>query len=319
MMVQYLSSPIPAKAFRDKITAAERYMKINDNREAIRFCIEIASLLGDRTPENVYHLLSQAYAQNKESFGGTQEENQVWGDRDKHEILETVHAQLEPELYLEIGVDQGISLSLARGRAIGVDARPDLNLKKPLGNNASLVKLSSDAFFREQAEALLTVPPGLVFIDGMHLFEFALRDFMNAERFASYESLVIVDDIFPCHPAQAARLPRTDSWTGDVWKLQLILRESRPDLKLISLNAKGTGLLLIAGLDPANRVLWKNYDQIVRTYGQDIEPPSEILKRMGTSPSDYVLVTRLLALLNDARQMNWSHKQVREALWQLSA
>ena len=87
-MARYLSSPIPAKMIRDKIAAAEIYMKLNDNREAIRCCIEIASLLGDRTPEKIYHLLSQAYAQNKESFGGTLEENQVWGDHDKHEILE---------------------------------------------------------------------------------------------------------------------------------------------------------------------------------------------------------------------------------------
>ena len=318
-MAHYLSSSIPSEDLSNMIAAANRYMHVGDNREAIRRWIEIASLFGDRTPETIYHRLGEAYALNQESFGGTQEENRVWGDRDKHKILEDMHAQLEPEIYLEIGVDQGVSLSLARGRAIGVDARPELKLTRHLGDNASLVALSSDAFFREQAETLLPVPPGLVFIDGMHLFEFALRDFMNVERFASPASLVIIDDVFPCHPAQAARLPRTDSWTGDVWKLHRILREARPELTLVSLNAKGTGLLLIAGLDPADCILWDNYEQIVRRYGRDIDPPAEVLTRTGALTSDSAILPRLLNLLKVARQERWSLLQVREALRQLSA
>ncbi len=318
-MVNYLSPPIPSEDLGNMIAVANRYMHAGDNREAIRHWIEIASLCGDRTPETIYHRLGEAYALNQESFGGTQEENRVWGDRDKHQILEDMHTQLEPEIYLEIGVDQGVSLSLARGRAIGVDARPELKLTRHLGDNATLVAMSSDAFFRERAETLLPVPPGLVFIDGMHLFEFALRDFMNIERYSSPGSLVIIDDVCPCHPAQASRLPRTDSWTGDVWKLHPILREARPELTLVSLNAKGTGLLLIAGLDRANGVLWDNYEQIVRRYGRDIDPPAEVLTRTGAITSESAILPRLLSLLKVARQEKWSLMQVREALRQLSA
>jgi len=317
-MANYLSTPIPSEDLSNMIATANRYMQIGDNRQAIRHWIEIASLCGDRTPETIYHRLGEAFALNQESFGGTKEENRVWGDRDKHRILEDIHAQLEPEIYLEIGVDQGVSLALARCRAIGVDARPALKLTRQLGDNATLVAMSSDAFFRERAGTLLPVPPSLVFIDGMHLFEFALRDFMNVEMFSSPGSLVIIDDVYPCHPVQASRLPRTDSWTGDVWKLHPILREARPELTLVSLNATGTGLLLIAGLDRSNVVLWDNYEKIVHRYGGDIDPPAEVLTRTGSISSDSAILTQLLRLLKVTRQERWSLLRVREALRQLS-
>jgi hypothetical protein len=318
-MAHFLGSSIPSEDLDNMIVEAERFMRLGENREAIRHWIKIASILGDRTPENIYHRLGDAYALNRESFGGTLDENQVWGDRDKHKILADLHAHLKPELYLEIGVDQGVSLSLATGRAIGVDARPKLKLTRGLGDHATLVALSSDAFFREQAKTMLSEPPALVFIDGMHLFEFALRDFMNVERFASPATLVIIDDVFPCHPAQATRLPRTDSWAGDVWKLHGILREERPELILISLNAIGTGLLLIAGLDPANNILWDKYGEIVENYAKDIDPPTEVLTRRGALPSDSAILPRLLSSLKLAWHEGWSSFRLRETLRQLAA
>ena len=37
----------------------------------------------------------------------------------------------------------------------------------------------------------------LAFIDGMHLFEFALRDFINTERHCSPKAVIVFDDILP--------------------------------------------------------------------------------------------------------------------------
>ena len=45
----------------------------------------------------------------------------------------------------------------------------------------------------------------LVFVDGMHLFEFALRDFMNVERHADWWSVIVFDDILPRDVDEAAR------------------------------------------------------------------------------------------------------------------
>ncbi len=69
-----------------------------------------------------------------------------------------------------------------------------------------------------------SIAPDLCFIDGMHLFEYALRDFMNVERCAAPGAIVVIDDIFPNHPAQGQRERRTRAWTGDVWRLVETLR-----------------------------------------------------------------------------------------------
>jgi len=309
-----LESTAAGASLAPLMAQAEQCLNAGDSHEAVRLWLDIASILGAATPEYVYHRLSAAYARIQDGFGGTSQENQIGGDCPKHEILAWLHQRLEPSLYLEIGVDRGVSLALARGRAIGVDARPDLNLAVPLSDQTRLVSLSSDAFFRQEADSLLRSPPDLVFIDGMHLFEFALRDFMNVERYASPATLVVIDDIFPGHPAQASRRPRTNYWTGDVWKLHQILSDYRPDLTLLALNAAGTGLLLVAGLDPASHLLSHHYDLIVQRFGAIAEPPPEVLTRRAALPSRHPGVDRVLTVLTKARQEGWSVEQVHERL-----
>ena len=63
----------------------------------------------------------------------------------------------------------------------------------------------------------------LTFIDGLHLFEVALRDFMNAERMSSPSSVVILDDVFPRSIAEASRERHTLFWAGDTYKVMLTL------------------------------------------------------------------------------------------------
>ncbi|WPL20111.1 hypothetical protein [Thiorhodovibrio frisius] len=63
-------------------------------------------------------------ARNQQGFGGTPEENRVWGDCHKHDVLSWLHEQLGTELYLEIGVDEGLSLARPPRRALGIDPRP---------------------------------------------------------------------------------------------------------------------------------------------------------------------------------------------------
>lgn len=298
------------RAFASLKEEAEACMRRGDQREAIRLWIKIASLLGEQTPEEVYHRLGVAYGSLQECFGGNEDENRTRGDCHKHAVLRQLHDGLVPDLYVEIGVDQGQSLALARGRAIGVDARPNLSLTVPLPDTARIIAQSSDAFFRGQAASLLRPPPDLVFIDGMHLFEFALRDFRNVERLAHPATLIVIDDIYPCHPAQATRLPFTGSWTGDVWKLLPILRRWRPDLRWMTLDAQGTGLLLVTGLNPDSRILWQEYAGILSEYLSDQEPPAEILEREGALASDNPLLTQWLRVLPRCRKEGWTRERL---------
>jgi hypothetical protein len=190
------------------------------------------------------------------------------------QVLERLHRELAPTSYLEIGVRHGISLSLARCPALGVDPNPEVNRELP--ETTEVVRLTSDEFFRDRAG---NVMPDLTFIDGMHLFEYALRDFMNVERLSPPGAVVVFDDVFPNHPLQANRVRASQVWTGDVWRVADILARLRSDLFLLPIDTAPSGLLLVAGLDPENRLLWDGYDRIVREAMSGSGPPPEVLSR----------------------------------------
>lgn len=227
---------------------------------------------------------------------GSAEEEAVNGAVYNHDILARLHRELDPAHYLEIGVRHGASLALARGPATGVDPAPALDQDLP--PTTRVVPLTSDDFF---AELPSEITFDLCFIDGMHLFEYSLRDFMNFERNAAPGAVAVIDDIFPNHPAQAERGRRTRAWTGDVWRLVEILQRYRPDLFLLPLDAAPAGLLLVAGLDPANRVLWDSYNPIVREARAHGAPPQSVIERHEAVDPRNEVVSRLIEALKGAR------------------
>ena len=246
------------------------------------------------------------------SQGG--EANLIRGGSEYLSVLARIHADLQPETYLEIGVRHGRSLALAQCRAIGIDPAPEID--QPLAPGAQVFETTSDEFFGTGTAAGAIPPPDLAFIDGMHLFEFALRDFMHIERVSTTTTLVVVDDIYPNHPLQASRCRETQVWTGDVWKLHRCLAETRPDLFLLPLDTRPTGLLLIAGLDTENRCLWDRYNPLVRHYqdrGPDT-PPDHALERRGALDPESPVVAMLCQLLRHLRSGKRNVGEVRNAL-----
>ncbi len=227
---------------------------------------------------------------------GTPADEAIGGGMHYLTVLERLHRELSPAHYLEIGIRQGHSLALATGPATGVDPHPVID--RPLPATTTLYPFTSDEFF---ALGGAGVRPDLAFVDGMHLCEFALRDFMHIERAAAPGAVVVLDDVFPAHPAQAARDRHTQVWTGDIWRLAALLRQHRPDLFLLPLDTSPTGLLLVAGLDPANRVLWDGYNPLVRDMLALEGPPPEILSRHGTIDPASVTFDHILATLRQAR------------------
>jgi len=230
---------------------------------------------------------------------GTAEEEVENGSMSYWRCLRRIHTQLEPSLYLEIGVAKGNSLALAKCRAVGVDPEPQITAALP--STASVVKTTSDHFFDIEARTILGSTPDFVFIDGLHHFEQTLRDFIHVELLAAPHSLIIVDDIFPNHQAQAERERRTQVWTGDTWKLHAILEKYRPDLYLLALDTRPTGLLLVAGLDPASRLLWDSYDSIIEVYGRHCGPPREVLLRQAAFPPKHSTLSHVAELLKKCR------------------
>jgi hypothetical protein len=196
-------------------------------------------------------------------------------------FLEGLHRALRPRTYLEIGVRTGSSLALSRSRSLGID--PDYNVREQLACPVTLARTTSDEYFARPRplDPLAGTPADLAFIDGMHLFEFALRDFINVERSARPSSVVVFDDVMPRQQEHAARDRKTRTWTGDVFRIVEVLRTYRPDLRLLLADTAPTGLLLVLGLDPTSTVLKDSYDAIlaehVRPDPQTV--PDDLLQR----------------------------------------
>jgi hypothetical protein len=119
-----------------------------------------------------------------------------------------------------------------------------------------------------------------------------------------------IDDIFPNHPAQAERARRTRAWIGDVWQLARVLQRYRPDLFLLPLDAAPAGLLLVAGLDPANRVLWDAYNTIVRGVWECVGTSQSVVERQGAVDPASDVVRRVIETLKSARLNGWSLPEI---------
>ncbi len=184
------------------------------------------------------------------------------------ERLRELHECLRPRTYLEIGVDEGRSLALADPATIAVGVDPDPSLEVDLGPRTQLFAESSDDFFARRDVAALFGGIGidLAFIDGLHLFEQALRDVANAGRFISPGGCIALHDTLPYDRVMAKRRRTTQKWTGDVWKLVECLRRERPDLSLVTIDVPPTGLTLIRGLDPEDTTLLDRYEELVAEY-----------------------------------------------------
>jgi predicted O-methyltransferase YrrM len=186
------------------------------------------------------------------------------------DVLRRLHELLRPRSYLEIGVETGATLAFAHAatRAIGID--PDASKLRPdlVPACAKVFHETSDAFFARQSreQALGQHRLDLAFIDGMHWFEYALRDFMNVEAWSEPNGVVVLHDCLPLFPLCASRERRTKFWVGDVWKIVSILREHRPELRVKLVATAPSGLCVVRGLDPSSRVLHERLDEIVQRY-----------------------------------------------------
>jgi hypothetical protein len=200
------------------------------------------------------------------------------GGSDYVTCLGRLHEILQPRSYLEIGTLRGMTLALSRCRSVAVDPTFRLTGSVPWRMpSLFLFQGTSDAFFAEvDAAAVLGGPVDLAFLDGLHLFEVLLRDFINTERLCRPGSTILLHDCVPLAPGmtdrcQDAALLRQDEryrafWTGDAWKTVDALLRYRPDLEITALDAPPTGLVAIRNLDPGSAVLAREYAAILDAY-----------------------------------------------------
>jgi hypothetical protein len=220
-----------------------------------------------------------------------------------YHFLARLHQALAPRTYLEIGVRSGQSLALARCRSVGVD--PAFEVKEEMLAPVSLVRRTSNDFFAQVGPGgpFGGMPVDLAFIDGMHLFEYALADFAHTEPFTAWSSVAVFDDVCPREAAWATRKRETVSWTGDIFKVEQALRTLRPDLTFVQVDTEPTGLLLVFGLDSTNRLLAQTFNQIVGQFvtedPQDV--PAEVLNRAQAVPPQAILSSPVWQVIRDGR------------------
>lgn len=196
------------------------------------------------------------------------------------DVLARIHSVLKPRTYLEVGTWTGNSLKHSRARSIAVDPgfkiSSDIMSGKP---ECHLFQSGSDEFFkRHSPRDILGDTVDFAFLDGMHLFEYALRDFINVENNCAANSIVAMHDCLPTDayiatrtngsPEQEKLSTKPGWWAGDVWKILPILRKYRPDLVMVCLDAPPTGLVLLTGLHPESHILRDHYNEIVQEFGK---------------------------------------------------
>jgi hypothetical protein len=133
--------------------------------------------------------------------------------------------------YLEIGVarnDVFNSIPLPIENKFGVDPFSGGNYR-----------MTSDDFFKKFPQLKFDV----IFIDGLHHYEFCQRDVINSMNALKQNGIIIIDDLLPKNTFEE-RTPRTHNyWTGDIWKVAVELFNSKNvDFKIVKIDS-GIGIL----------------------------------------------------------------------------
>ncbi|MGV6840469.1 MAG: class I SAM-dependent methyltransferase [Planktomarina sp.] len=191
------------------------------------------------------------------------------------DVMQRIVKDRNVEWYLEIGCRKGGSIAGMDCNCVAVD--PEFAIDRNVigaSKRTHFFQQTSDDFFAEKFLQKAKIQPDLCFVDGLHFFEYALRDVMNAEAAMGEDGIICVHDVCPFdYPMSTRDIDRTKKglpWTGDVWKTILALKQYRPDLKIEILDAASTGLAVISNLDPKNKVIKRSMNKILREYN-DLE------------------------------------------------
>lgn len=201
---------------------------------------------------------------------------------DRHEFLTTLHRLLQPRTYVETGIQKGASMTLSRVPSIGID--PEFVVDHEICADVQLARTTSDEFFA-RADPIAHLPVRTVdlgFIDGMHLSEYALRDYLAIERFTAPTSVLVFDDMLPRSIDEAARKRHTRQWTGDVYKAAQALRDLCPDVLVIEVNTTPTGVVVVLLPDASRNGILPGYDDWLADVATAPDPqpvPQEVLTR----------------------------------------
>lgn len=164
-------------------------------------------------------------------------------------VLEKLHEK-RYSCYFEIGSRTGSSLKLSCSPTVAIDPYFQLN-GDFVGQKdfCLLFQEKSDLFFKRPLANLSGLKCELGFIDGMHLFEYALRDFINLSKISTPKSIFLFHDPMPWSFEMTTRdyksIPQNTAWVGDIWKLIPIFIELGMKDCICVLTSARSGLLAV--------------------------------------------------------------------------
>jgi len=152
------------------------------------------------------------------------------------ELINLLASHVNAQDYLEVGVRFGRCLSrITVPNRTGVDPAPVLHKVeeeyRPGLEGINLHICTSDEFFANSTETF-----DVIFVDGMHLYEFAMRDLLNSLNRLNPGGFVVAHDLCPKNATVASRERLSTEWNGDVWKVALDVNMNYPDIEYCVMN-----------------------------------------------------------------------------------
>ena len=162
--------------------------------------------------------------------------------------------------YFEIGVHNGHVLFKIRSNfKIAVDPnfvfdslrKAGKILINPCNFFNQYFEKTSDDFFREDAgKVFATKKVEIALIDGLHQYDYALRDIENTLKYLSDDGVILVHDCNPLSQSASGTFEDWQAsgekgfWNGDVWKAIVHLRSTRNDINIFVLDCDhGLGIV----------------------------------------------------------------------------
>ena len=128
--------------------------------------------------------------------------NYSFDKKTRLDLIQLIIKKNEYKKYLEIGCNQDEVFNKIDIDKIGVDPISGGNFRG-----------TSDEFFLKN-----TFKFDCIFIDGLHVYEQAIKDILNSIKFLNKNGVIILHDCLP-KSIEHQRVPMSRyNWNGDVWK-----------------------------------------------------------------------------------------------------
>jgi len=152
--------------------------------------------------------------------------------------------------YLEIGIDNGANFAAINcHHKVGVDPEPSCKATWPT---------TSNQFFRANKEYF-----DCIFIDGLHHADQVVEDVQNALQVLTMQGTIIIHDCLPTSELHQLTPRQSITWTGDVWKAWVRLRQLNCIQQFVIDTDWGCGIIQFGVqqklLVPDAKLTWDNF------------------------------------------------------------